>query len=129
MAFPAELNFNYYRGDTLEFKVYPKINGGTEKFDLSNFTGMFKIATVRGADGLATQKEGLAYIDAPNGVITCVLQPDTGKELVAGTTYVYDIQIKNNSYKVIGTDIIKGVFTVLTGTITVTDDVSETYNG
>ena len=129
MAFPGELNFNYYKGDTLEFKVYPKINGGNDPFDLEGFSAMFKIATTRGADGLATQKEGLALVDVGSGLITCILQPDSGKELVAGTTYVYDIQIKNDTYKIIGSNTIKGVFTVLTGTITVTDDVSETYSG
>ena len=36
MAFPATYDFNYYKGDTFEFRIYPKKNDGTV-FDLSTF--------------------------------------------------------------------------------------------
>ena len=36
MAFPATYDFNYYKGDTFEFRIYPKKNDGTV-FDLSSF--------------------------------------------------------------------------------------------
>jgi hypothetical protein len=36
MAFPAIYDFNYYKGDTFEFRIYPKKNDGTA-FMLRNF--------------------------------------------------------------------------------------------
>ena len=36
MAFPATYDFDYYKGDTFEFRIYPKKNDGTV-FDLSQF--------------------------------------------------------------------------------------------
>jgi hypothetical protein len=40
MAFPATYDFNYYKGDTFEFRIYPKKNDGTV-FQL----GAYKIGT------------------------------------------------------------------------------------
>jgi hypothetical protein len=56
-----------------------------------------------------------ATVDTTNHIITCTITPEQGRELTAGTTYVYDVQIEN------GASI---VYTLLTGSITVTDDVT-----
>lgn len=111
MAFPGTYNFNYYRGDTAEFVVRPKSSNGTA-FDLTGYTALFTIANRRGSTGSQTSAQ--AVVDTVNDIITCTILPATGRNLTPGS-YVYDVQIKN------GTALI---FTLLTGTITVTDDIT-----
>jgi hypothetical protein len=128
MAFPGTLNINYYKGDTHEFRIYPKnANGG--EFDLGTtltpiYTNpTFKIATERGSAGVATQVTGFADINYTENYIRCVITPGDGNLLDATKEYVYDVQIRkaagqpdNPSWDVI--------HTLLTGTITVTDQVT-----
>ena len=114
MAFPGSYNFNYYRGDTFQFVIRPKIaNGGV--FDLLNYTAIFTIANARGAG--ATQysnAEGMtAVVNATTDIVTCTITPAGGNQLSAGS-YVYDVEITNGTQ----------VYTLLTGSITVTDDIT-----
>jgi hypothetical protein len=114
MAFPGTYNFNYYRGDTAEFVVRPKTsNGGA--FDLTNYTASFTIANRRGSSG--SQTVATATVNSTTDIITCTITPSVGRTLAAGT-YVYDVQITNT---VPNPDVI---LTVLTGSITVTDDIT-----
>lgn len=114
MAFPGTYNFNYYRGDTYQFVIRPKnANGSTMSLDAYEGNAVFTIANRRG--NLGTQVEATATIDIGNDLVTCTIEPSQGRLLTAGTTYVYDVQIDN------GAGII---YTLLTGSITVTDDVS-----
>ena len=114
MAFPGTYNFNYYRGDTAEFVVRPKTsNGGA--FDLTNYTASFTIANRRGSTG--SQSAATASVNTSTDIITCTILPSVGRNLAAGT-YVYDVQITDT---VSNPDVI---FTVLTGSITVTDDIT-----
>jgi hypothetical protein len=114
MAFPGTYNFSYYRGDTYQFVIRPKnANGST--FDLDAYAGNadFTIANRRGSTG--TQISATATVDTANDIITCTITGATGRGLVAGTTYVYDVQIDNGAGV---------IFTLLTGSITVTDDIT-----
>jgi hypothetical protein len=114
MAFPGTYNFSYYRGDTYQFVIRPKnANGST--FDLDAYAGNadFTIANRRGSTG--TQIAATATVDTANDIITCTITGATGRGLVAGTTYVYDVQIDNGAGV---------IFTLLTGSITVTDDIT-----
>jgi hypothetical protein len=115
MAFPGTYNFSYYRGDRAEFVVRPK-NANGSAFDLGGYnsaTGAkFIIANRRGSTG--TQYEALAVIDTVNDLVTCTIVPAVGRTLVAGS-YVYDVQISSSATI---------IYTLLTGTITVTDDVT-----
>jgi len=116
MAFPGTYNFSYYRGDTFQFVIRPKTaNGGS--FSLDDYAGnaVFTISTSRGPSGVANQVTATAVIDTAEDIVTCTIEPDQGRELEGGTTYVYDVQIDN------GADVI---YTLLTGTITVTDDIT-----
>jgi hypothetical protein len=114
MAFPGTYNFSYYRGDTYQFVIRPKnANGTTMNLDDYEGNSVFTIANRRGSAG--TQIEGTATIDTTADIVTCTIEPDQGRLLVAGTTYVYDVQIDNGAGV---------VYTLLTGSITVTDDVS-----
>jgi len=116
MAFPATYNFNYYRGDRYEFVLSPKNANGTA-FDLSNYgsVGSFTIAEKRGPDRTFV-KNAQAVIDNEDDIITCTIIPSLGRDLEP-ETYVYDIEITK-------TGDAETKFTLLTGTITVTDDIT-----
>ena len=47
MAFPGELNINYYKGDTYEFSIYPK-NADGSAMNLTNYLPQFTISLARG---------------------------------------------------------------------------------
>lgn len=116
MAFPGTYNFSYYRGDTFEFVISPKSANGTT-FSLDSFSGSgaaanFVISDVRGSVGV--QKVASAVVDSVLDTVTCTITPTVGRTLTAGS-YVYDVEIVST------TGIIH---TLVTGTITVTDDIS-----
>jgi hypothetical protein len=124
MAFPSTYNFSYYKGDTFEFKIYPKNSNGTA-FDLTSFAttavppgdgAKFTIATARGSAGVGGKKDGTATISLSDNSITCVITPAVGKTLDASASYVYDVEISKGS----GTT----VHTLLTGNISVTEQVT-----
>ena len=131
MAFPGTLNINYYKGDTYEFNIYPKKSTDGSAFDLTSFMGpdldpstsgtqtaIFKFSTSRGTAGLADQHQCYATISDNGSYVKCAIRPADGAVMTAGTDYVYDVQIQKSAtpYPL--------VYTLLTGTITVTDEVS-----
>ena len=111
MAFPGTYNFNYYRGDTFNFTISPKDSDGVA-FPLSGYTATFTIATARGAG--ATQYAGTTAVNTSTNVITCTIPANIGRNLVGGSTYVYDVQIASGSI----------IYSLLTGTISSTDDIT-----
>lgn len=113
MAFPGTYNFNYYRGDTHEFVISPKNSNGSA-FELDDYVGngVYTIATARGTSG--TKYTAQAIVNATNDTVTCTILPAVGRQLAAGS-YVYDVQINSSATNII---------TLLTGTITVTDDIT-----
>jgi hypothetical protein len=111
MAFPGSYNFNYYRGDTAEFVIRPKTANGSA-FDLTGYTAEFFIANTRGSTG--TQYEAQAVVSGVADTVTCTILPGVGRSLTPGT-YVYDVQITTGA---------STIFTILTGSITVTDDIT-----
>ena len=112
MAFPGTYNFNYYKGDTNQFVIRPKTsNGGA--FDLTGYDAEFFIATSRG-DNPTYSVEAQAVVDTTNDTVTCTILPGVGGTLDAGT-YVYDVEITSGPTV---------VYTLVTGTITVTEQVS-----
>ena len=118
MAFPGTFNISYYKGDTYEFNVYPKDSTG-QPFNLTGYTATFTIANTRGADPEVTF-EAYALIPTEATSLSCAILPADAAQLVAGTSYVYDIQVSNADpelpYPL--------VYTLLTGTISVTGDVT-----
>jgi hypothetical protein len=111
MAFPGTFNFNYYRGDRYEFNISPQ-NSDRSTFDLTAYTGKFFIANNRGAN--ATQYE--ARVEKDGNQIKCIILPEVGRQLSPGTNYVYDVEISKADGAFI--------YTLLTGNIKVTDDIS-----
>lgn len=123
MAFPGTFNIDYYKGDTFEFRVYPKDSAGAA-FPLEEYaTGgetAFTIAPSRGAlEDPLDAIEGYAVISADYEYVQCAITPANGAELTAGTTYVYDVQISKTDAPYDFT------FTLLTGSITITDQVTQ----
>jgi hypothetical protein len=121
MAFPGTYNINYYMGDTYEFRVYPKDASGAT-FPLNQYTDAdFVIATVRGADGEADRINAYAAISDDNSHVLCAIRPEDSIDLDPTATYVYDVQIARAAE---GTEPYDYVYTILTGQITITDQVT-----
>jgi uncharacterized repeat protein (TIGR02543 family) len=126
MAFPGELNINYYKGDTHEFKVYPQKTDGSI-FNLNDYSNAtFTIATERGSNPTGTtlmptgKVFGSAIISTDGTHITCAITPENGEDMESNITYVYDVQIYAP-----GSSTYDKIFTLLTGSISVTDDVTQ----
>lgn len=119
MAFPGTYNFNYYKGDSFEFKVYPKNTDGSA-FDLTSYsTVKFTIAVARGAAGASQSPvSALATISNVDNSITCTIRPTDGNQLDPNRDYVYDVEISKGS----GNS--ATVYTLLNGIISITDQVS-----
>lgn len=118
MAFPGKYDFNYYKGDTLEFKVYPKTTTGLP-FSLEGYEAEFNIATSKGLPS-DEQVNAYANISPDKTFITCAITPADGDELLAGTPYVYDIEVRNSEatpYPLI--------YTLLHGNISITEQVTK----
>lgn len=120
MAFPGTYNINYYKGDTYEFRVYPKIASGAT-FDLEDYTvAGFYLSTERGGSTI----EAVATIEQDSSglwYVQCAIPPGTGSALDSSIDYVYDVEILKPAvgagypYR----------YTLLTGTISITEDVGE----
>ena len=118
MAFPGTYNFNYYRGDTFEFIIRPKDAAGNP-FSLSGFEGEMTIANRRGFDDPDNDNDNVIFFIGDvakdsNGGLVCTIVPTIGRQLTEGVAWQYDVEIKSD----------EETFTLLTGTITVTDDVT-----
>jgi len=112
MAFPGTYNFNYYRGDTFEFIVKPKDASG-QPFDLTGYRATFTISNLRGASA-SQSYTGTAVVNTVDDLVTCTIGTGTGRNLVPVITWVYDVEITNDV----------NTFTLITGSITVTDDIT-----
>lgn len=109
--FPATYNLSLYAGDTYEFAVVPRNSDGTD-FSLTGYTATMYIAQSRGA---TTKTQVQAVINPTLNTVVCTILPGVSGALSSSITYVYDVQISNGSDK---------VYTLLTGSISVTKDVS-----
>ena len=120
MAFPGTYNISYYKGDTYEFRIYPKDSNGAT-FDLTQYAHpKFIVSTVRGTAGLSNQVECLAVITSGDlgNYVTCTIRPNDLRNLNSSANYVYDIQITKDATPH------KYVHTLLTGTLSITDDIA-----
>jgi len=137
MAFPGTYNISYYKGDTYEFRIFPKTADG-DVFDLTPYIGgdydddnnpgtpvvdadsvVFSFAEERED---ANPHKCFAEISDNKTYITCVIRPEDSQYLIAGTTYVYDVQIFKPAD---GQTTYPTIHTLLTGNINVTGQVSK----
>lgn len=120
MAFPGTLNINYYKGDTYEFRIYPKDSLGAS-FDLTGYSqAKFTISTSRGSSGVSGKIECLAVITSGTygNYVTCTIRPNDSVTMNAATQYVYDVEITKTASPY------NYVYTLLTGSVTVTDHIA-----
>lgn len=118
MAFPGTFNFSYYKGDTFEFRVYPKDSSGGV-YPLGSFSNAkFTLSQNRGPTGQSTKVEAFATIVASDGYLLCAIRPVDGNALDSSKAYVYDVEIQKSGtpYPL--------VYTLLTGTITIREQVT-----
>lgn len=117
MAFPGTYNIDYYKGDTYEFRIYPKDSSGAP-FSLYGFSAeKFTIAPTRGESDINNIINCYAKIDNDN--ILCVIRPSDGEKLdVENSPYYFDVEIENASGEY------AKLYTLLTGAITVTEQVT-----
>jgi len=113
MAFPATYNIQYYKGDVYEFLIRPKSSAG-EPFPIDGYTAYFYISTGRGVNAEFTKD---ADADISGDSVICSISPSRGNELQPGTVYYYDVTVKKG---------VSEVYTLLTGTISVTGSITET---
>lgn len=115
MAFPGTYNFNYVRGDTLEFRVYPKTTSGAN-FTLTDYIAFFTIAESKNSDA-ADVIPCTATISGDH--IDCIIEPADGDAFPAGISeMVYQVYIYKNTGEY------DQLYTILEGTISVTDRVT-----
>jgi len=121
MAFPATFNINYYRGDTYEFRIYPKDASGNQ-FPLTDYDPIsgvrFTMSTQRGEQGINDQLEGYSRISPDATYIDCAILPLNGISMDFSQSYVYDVEISKTGTPY---DI---VTTLLTGTITIQEQIT-----
>jgi len=115
MAFPGTLDIQYYRGDTYEFKIYPKDASGAA-YSLADQTAVFTIADARG-DG-ATQIPAYAQVSSDLTHVLCAITPTASESMPGGVDYVYDVEISKAGSPY------ASVITLLTGNIFVTEQVT-----
>lgn len=121
MAFPASYNFSYYQGDRYEFVLRPKQANG-QPFDLNGYNGLFTVATARGNLEAIVGNSQETSIDPSAGTVTIVIEPDFGTTLT-GNSYLYDVEISASASSS------SNIFTLVTGRINVTRDITNTYGG
>lgn len=116
MSFPATYNIRYYKGDLYQFVIRPKTSAGDiYPIDSATYDAYFRISTARNISASATVSGNTSIGD---NAVTCELRPSIGGSLVPGTTYYYDVSIEDKTDANI-------IYTLLTGTITVTGDITE----
>ena len=133
MAFPGTYNISYYKGDTYEFRVYPKTASG-DAYSLSSFlydhdgnpatadlnSVIFAFAETRGGNSATGYHQCYAKISDDKTYVTCAIRPADAAYLNPAKTYVYDVQVS----KPAGGGEYPTVITLMTGSITVTDQVT-----
>ncbi len=137
MAFPGTYNINYYKGDTYEFNIFPKTGDG-DAYSLSPFvydddndeetvdfdSAIFAFAETRGGDSAVGYHRCYAKISDNKTYVTCAIRPEDSAYLDPTKTYVYDVQVSKPAN---GGDY-PMVVTLMTGTITIIDQVTSSTN-
>ena len=115
MSFPATYNIRYYKGDLYQFVIRPKTSAGDiYPIDDETYSSFFRISTQRGGISGNTLTANTSIGD---NAVTCELRPSTGNILTPGVTYFYDVSIQDKTNSNI-------IYTLLTGTISVTGDIT-----
>lgn len=117
MAFPGRYDISYYKGDTFEFRIYPKDSSGNA-FQFDTYTQFrFTISDKLGDDNTRTEISAYAE-NVDNQYILCAITPENGSQMTSGQTYYYDVEIGKiaSPYDFI--------YTLLQGTVSVSEQVT-----
>lgn len=115
MSFPATYNIRYYKGDLYQFVIRPKTSAGDiYPINSATYDAYFRISTERNGSSASTISASTSISD---NAVTCEIRPSVGNTLTPGITYYYDVSIQDKSDSNI-------VYTLLTGTISVTGDIT-----
>jgi hypothetical protein len=114
ISFPANFAIRYYQGDLYQFIIRPKNSAG-DPFPISNTShnAYFYISRVRGGESEETI-EAQAIISSGN--VVCTITPTIGNSLSG--QYFYDVSIQKFTDS-------NELYTLLTGSISVTEDITE----
>ena len=119
MALPAQYNISYYRGDTYTLWILPRDQAGNA-VDLTGYTAKFTAAIKRGPldeqEASFSPADFDATVDVVENKVKCEITPTVGATLDPTLTYYYDVQLSGGAGL---------VYTYLTGTLSVTADVSD----
>jgi hypothetical protein len=115
MSFPASFNIRYYEGDLYQFVIRPKDSAGAPfPITSAEHDAFFYVSTARGGSASATT-ELTASIVSGNVVATIEPSDNLG---ASATSYIYDVSVRNKTNN-------QEIYTLLTGTISITRDVTE----
>lgn len=121
MAFPGKYDIQYYKGDTFEFRIYPKDTSG-QQFNLDNYsTAKFTISNYAGEAVAGKTKvtiNAFASVDDSKQFILCAIRPIDAAAMLTYSSFVYDIEISKTSGDY------DYVYTLVSGTISVTEQVT-----
>jgi hypothetical protein len=115
ISFPATYAIRYYEGDLYQFVIRPKDSAG-DPFPISAAThdAYFFASTARGGSASATVELSATIVD---GNVVATIEPSDNLG-VSATSYIYDVSVKNKTNN-------QEIYTLLTGTISITRDVTE----
>jgi hypothetical protein len=116
MSFPANFNIRYYKGDLYQFVVRPKTSAG-DPFPISDSThnAFFYASTTRGGQSSNTITLNASIVA---GNVVATIQPSDVSSFNQGNNYFYDVSVQ----KISDSD---EVYTLLTGSLTITPDITE----
>lgn len=121
MAFPGKYDIQYYKGDTFEFRIYPKDTSG-QPFNLDNYsTAKFTISNYAGEAVAGKTKvtiNAYATVDDSKEFILCAIRPVDAAAMLNYSSFVYDIEISRTSGNY------DYVYTLVSGTVSVTEQVT-----
>jgi hypothetical protein len=116
MSFPANFNIRYYKGDLYKFVIRPKTSAG-DPFPIQDSTheAYFYASVNRGGN-----QEDTIILNASivGGNVEATIFPSDVSRFNQGNSYFYDVSVA----KITDPD---EVYTLLTGTISITPDITE----
>ena len=110
---------NYIIGDSVSVSgVDDTFNGNYTVSAVPSTTSFSYIKTATNVVPAVVSPVGsvISLTNTSTNVIVCTISSDVGSQLVGGTNYVYDVSILRDTGSI--------VYTLLTGSISVTDDVT-----
>jgi len=116
MSFPANFNIRYYKGDLYQFVIRPKTSAG-DPFPIADSTheAYFYASTTRGGQSANTITLNASIV---GGNVIATIQPSDVSSFNQGNNYFYDVSVQ----KISDPD---EVYTLLTGSLTITPDITE----